>query len=263
MDYYAVLGCNPDDSPETLRKAWRKLCLEHHPDHGGDSDKFMEVTHAYRMLTDPSYARLQSNQPVRDLTFNIQMVVSFEDAFYGTKLVVSYNQLELDPALEPIVAKEIIPVSFNFDLPPGSQTGFRHIEKNKGKKCGKQVGNALVTVLVGSHKRYRVSGKDVFVDEEIVLETMLKGDYISVETMWGVKVIWVPPGTLPGDKIRVIGCGVDRKGHQYCEVKPIYPNKDDLKNKEAWKALNINWAKVDTQNREDDDLFKKFEEMRK
>lgn len=263
MDFFSVLGCNPDDDPDTLRKAWRKLCLEHHPDHGGDSDKFVEVTHAYRMITDPSYARKQTVRPVRDLTFNIQMITTFDDAFYGTKLVVSYNQLTLGTNLEIQKTDKVIPVSFAFDLPPGAVSGFRHIEKRKGKKWQNQTGDAVVSVTAERHPRYTVKGLDVFVEENIKLDVMLKGDYISVETLWGVKMVWVSPGTKPGDRLRVVGCGVDKKGHQYCAVKPIYPEEKDLKSQSTWKSLGINWSKADKQNEEDSDLFKKFEEMKK
>jgi len=262
MDYYATLGCKSDDPPDVLRKAWRKLCLEHHPDHGGDIDKFLEITHAYRMITDPSYARNQKSQPVRDLTFNIQMIVSFGDAFYGTRLVVSYNQITLNAKLEPLKTTEIEPVTFAFDLPPGALS-FRYIEKSKGKKFNNQTGNAVVTVITEKHPRYTVKGMDVFVEEKVPLETILKGDYMTVETLWGVKTTWVPPGTLPGESFRVVGCGVDKKGHQYCKIKVVYPDKDDLKNKDTWKSLGINWAKTDKQNKEDEELFKKFEQMKK
>ena len=262
MDFYAILGCTPKASPEELRKAWRKLCMEHHPDKGGDEEKFVEVTHAYRMLTDPAYARLQRTQPIKDLTFNIQMTATFEEAFFGTRLVVSYNRITLNPNLEPMKTDEIEPITFSFGLPPGSHSGFQHVEKNAGKKCGKQIGNALVTVNSERHPRYTVKGMDVFVEEKVPLETILKGGYITVKTMWGLRTTWVPPGTLPGTKVRVIGCGVSTKGHQYCSVSVVYPDEKDLKNKSTWQGLDINWAKADQHNKEDEELFKKFEEMK-
>jgi len=263
MDFYEILGCTNKSTPDELRKAWRKLCMEHHPDKGGDPEMFIKITHAYRMLSDPSYARTQSHRPPTDLTFNVQMVITFNEAFYGTKLVVSYNQIELDGSYTPIKTEDVIdPVVVSFDLPPGSMK-FQHVEKGKGKKHNSDVGNAVITVASQKHPRYSVKGIDVFVEEKVKLEVMLKGDYISVETLWGIKVVWVPPGTVPGSKIRVVGCGVDKKGHQYCLVQPIYPDQDELKNKEAWKNLGINWTKVDQQNKEDDDLFDKFEAMKK
>ena len=35
---------------ETLKAAYRQLSLEHHPDHGGDAAKFLEIKAAYEKL---------------------------------------------------------------------------------------------------------------------------------------------------------------------------------------------------------------------
>ncbi|MFO7957244.1 MAG: molecular chaperone DnaJ [Candidatus Brocadiia bacterium] len=56
-DYYNVLGVSPDASQEEIRKAYRKLAKEHHPDrHGGSKDaeeKFKKISDAYSVLGDP------------------------------------------------------------------------------------------------------------------------------------------------------------------------------------------------------------------
>ena len=149
--------------------------MEHHPDKGGDEEKFKEISHAYNMITNPEYARKQSNRPVRDLSFHIQMIVPFDDAFYGTKLVVSYNQITLDQSLNPVKTEAIEPVCFSFDLPPGSMAGFRHVEKRKGKIFLNQTGDAVVMVAAERHPRYSVKNPDVLVEEKIKLEVLLKG----------------------------------------------------------------------------------------
>jgi DnaJ-class molecular chaperone len=50
---YDVLGLNRDASPEDIKKAYRKLAREHHPDKGGDPEKFKKVQEAYETLNDP------------------------------------------------------------------------------------------------------------------------------------------------------------------------------------------------------------------
>ncbi len=51
-DYYQVLGVSRSASQEEIKKAYRKLAHEHHPDKGGDEKKFKEVNEAYRILSD-------------------------------------------------------------------------------------------------------------------------------------------------------------------------------------------------------------------
>lgn len=53
MNPYEVLGVRKNASPQTVKKAYRKKAQEHHPDRGGDPDKFKEVHLAYKVLSDP------------------------------------------------------------------------------------------------------------------------------------------------------------------------------------------------------------------
>ncbi|MGI6103474.1 MAG: DnaJ domain-containing protein [Patescibacteria group bacterium] len=52
-DYYAILGVPKDASADDIKRAYRKLALEHHPDKGGDSERFKEISEAYQVLSDP------------------------------------------------------------------------------------------------------------------------------------------------------------------------------------------------------------------
>jgi len=50
---YDVLGLDRDASQDEIKKAYRKLAREHHPDKGGDPEKFKKVQEAYETLSDP------------------------------------------------------------------------------------------------------------------------------------------------------------------------------------------------------------------
>lgn len=56
-DYYQTLGVSKQASPEDLKKAYRKLAMQHHPDRNqGDKTaeaKFKEINEAYDVLKDP------------------------------------------------------------------------------------------------------------------------------------------------------------------------------------------------------------------
>ncbi|MDR2491743.1 MAG: DnaJ domain-containing protein, partial [Spirochaetaceae bacterium] len=55
-DYYEVLGVAKDASKDEIKKAYRKLAIQYHPDKNpGDKsteEKFKEATEAYEILSD-------------------------------------------------------------------------------------------------------------------------------------------------------------------------------------------------------------------
>ena len=52
-DYYEILGLGKTASAEEIKRAYRKLALQHHPDKtGGDDTKFKELGEAYDVLSD-------------------------------------------------------------------------------------------------------------------------------------------------------------------------------------------------------------------
>jgi molecular chaperone DnaJ len=51
-NYYDVLGVKKDASSDEIKKAFRKLARKHHPDAGGDEEKFKEINEAYEVLSD-------------------------------------------------------------------------------------------------------------------------------------------------------------------------------------------------------------------
>ena len=56
-DYYEILDIGRDADADTVKKAYRKLALQYHPDRNNGSkeaeERFKEATEAYEVLRDP------------------------------------------------------------------------------------------------------------------------------------------------------------------------------------------------------------------
>jgi molecular chaperone DnaJ len=61
VDYYRILGVSREASDETIRKAYRRLVFEHHPDRNPDSTdaeaRIREINAAYEIIGDPETRR--------------------------------------------------------------------------------------------------------------------------------------------------------------------------------------------------------------
>jgi len=51
-DYYKILGVDKNASEDDIKKAFRRLAHENHPDKGGDKQKFKDINEAYQVLGD-------------------------------------------------------------------------------------------------------------------------------------------------------------------------------------------------------------------
>ena len=52
MNYYDILGVATDANESQIKKAYRRLASQHHPDKGGDKTQFQQIQEAYEILGD-------------------------------------------------------------------------------------------------------------------------------------------------------------------------------------------------------------------
>jgi DnaJ-class molecular chaperone len=88
-DYYSILKVSENSSLEEIKKSFRKLALELHPDHNpndpASEEKFKEVTEAYGVLSDPpkksEYDRFRADYQAGRTSGSSNFRYSQEDIF--------------------------------------------------------------------------------------------------------------------------------------------------------------------------------------
>lgn len=68
MNFYEVLGVNQDASPDSIKKSYQQLVLQHHPDKqaGSASERFISITEAWNCLKDSQKRREYDSKLAQD-----------------------------------------------------------------------------------------------------------------------------------------------------------------------------------------------------
>jgi len=185
-DYYQVLGVSRDATTEEIKKAYRKLAHQYHPDKAGKSseEKFKEINQAYQILSDPhkraSYDQFGTddgpggfnwqgapgagvNWDFRDFGgFSAGGGSAFGGGFGGLGDIFesvfgqafSQIQTELPISLTQALLGAEIPLQtsigerLTLNIPPGTQDGQTFRFKGKGQPFRGGKGDLLVTVRI-------------------------------------------------------------------------------------------------------------------
>lgn len=245
-DYYEVLGVQKTATLDEIKKAYRKLALEYHPDRNKSKDagdKFKEVTKAYEVLSDQqkrqAYDQLghtafeqgAGQGPFGGFGQQGGQYGPFTYTYYGGNPNVDFD---FGGFSDPF---EIFEQFFGGANPFGGRTqrrpaysltiDFMDAVKGATKKVqldgktqtikipagvdnGSRVrfGNYDVVIEVRPDKRFQREGYDIISDKEISFPQAALGGQVEIETVQGNVKIKIPSGTQPGTVIRLAQRGV-------------------------------------------------------
>jgi curved DNA-binding protein len=178
-DYYKILGVDRKASDDDIRKAYRKLAKQHHPDYNPDNkqaeERFKEINEAYEVLGDSKkrshYDRLGSD----------------------------YSQWQRRGA----------PGDFNWDqyggFPGGGRVDFDDLNDMFG---GGGFSDFFRTIFGGGGVGQSRSQPQGYQQElEITLEEAYTGATRLLQTDGKQKQVRIPAGVRTGSKVRVAGAG--------------------------------------------------------
>jgi curved DNA-binding protein len=121
--------------------------------------------------------------------------------------------------------------SFDVKIPAGVTEGQRIRLAGQGGRGsdGAPNGDLYFVVRIAPDPRYRVDGRDLYVDLPLAPWEAALGTSVAVPTPGGETKVKVPPGTSSGKRLRLRGRGLPhprgRAGHLFAEVRIVVPAK--------------------------------------
>lgn len=256
-DFYKILGVSKDVTQAELKKAYRKLAKENHPDlHPGDAKaeaRFKDISEAYDVLSDAEQRK--EYDAIRAMGGGARFTAGnqggFEDVFSnffgggfqtggfpgfggfgpqrGQDLISTATVNFIDSINGTTIKLNLRGESVSVKVPAGIKDGQKLKVRGKGQASpnGGPGGDLVVTIKVKPHPVFTRDGDDVRVVVPVTFTEAALGATIQVPVLGGSPVkLKVAPGTPSGRTLRVKGKGVqfgNKQGDLLATIEIVVP----------------------------------------
>jgi curved DNA-binding protein len=310
-DYYESLGVSRTASEAEIKKAFRKLAREFHPDVAKDKkraeEKFKEINEAYEVLSDPTkrkkYDQLGANwkqgadfrpppeweefaggggrnfhggrQSAEDFEFGGTGFSDFFEQIFGARgrgagfrgrdfggqrgyaeeeqaargrdvegdIMVTLEEAKRGSVRSVSVRHNSHTDTHQVKIPAGVTEGQRLRVAGRGEAGagGGESGDLYLRVRLAKHPEFEVDDHNLIHEAELAPWEAVLGANISVPTLDGQVNIKIPPGTQNGQKLRVRGRGLPRRGADDGDLIVVarieVPQKISDPERQLWEQL--------------------------
>ena len=247
MDYYSILGVDKNADEQTIKKAYKRLAMQHHPDKGGDENKFKEINEAYATLSNPQKKAQYDNPHAGGFGFSHgSQGFDFNDVFgagspFDTIFQRHRNQTPMFRT----------PVQVSLRQAYTGATHMLELQTNQGKKVlnitipkgvvtGQQlrydnvIGQGSILIIdfyVQPDSFFERKGANLYSKHNISVLDLIVGHKFKFTTLSGsVLEVKVRENTQPNTQIKLPGYGMPNSssgsyGDQFILLNPILPAK--------------------------------------
>jgi curved DNA-binding protein len=251
-DHYQTLGVARTATPDEIKKAYRKLASQHHPDKGGDTAMFQKIEEAYRILSDPNQ-RQQYDRPMPqgnpfngfqqapggfNFNFNGQDINDIfgqvfqqhhrqqnQPQIYRTQVVITLEQSYTGGSMPLRLQTQNQVHAVNIDIPKSVVDGGQ--VKYDNLIAG---GSLIVEYRVQPHLKFERKGVDLICNQSVSILDLIVGTTFEFTTISGKTLeVKVPPKTQPYMHLKIAGEGMPIAGStlfgdQKILLKPFVPD---------------------------------------
>lgn len=230
-DYYSTLGVNKSANADEIKRAYRKLASQHHPDRGGDTKKFQTLQEAYSVLGDDRKRAEYDNprpqfggfpgfhgtpggvnindifgqmfghgfaQQARRTHVRMSLWISLLDVATGGRRSVSLGTQQGVSAVE-------------IEIPLGINDG----DNVQYEGIGPGGADLVVQFRVSPDARWQRDALNLTTDVKVSIWDLILGSEITIQTITGKTLTaTISPKCQPGTNLRLKGQGLhDRQGN--------------------------------------------------
>jgi DnaJ-class molecular chaperone len=237
MNYYEILQVPYSATKEIIKKAYKQLAMDHHPDHGGDSNTFIKVNEAYNTLKNDDTRQEYNRLLVRQLTNpSIRQILSvtLEQVATGDEIFIEY----------PLHNKQTATATIR--IPAGVENGtvIRYAGLGDNMIMESPRGDLLIRIVVQQHKKFNRNGSTLYANCTLPVFYLILGGEIQIPSLTNKAMhVIVPRGTQHGTEIVIKHCGlVDCTtgiiGDLYLKINGIIPENLDSDKIKRIQALH-------------------------
>ena len=228
MSHYNTLGVSDAATQDEIKRAYRNLAKEFHPDKNPDANtkvRFQQIQEAYSVLSDPNkkatYDRTQSGPSLEDLLKNFNFGSNFAGDFdnifgnrgnKGPDVKVS-AQLSIYDVIYG--AQRVFDMGYdkiNINFPKGVKNGmiFKYPQRGQYHPMNSNAprGDLIVTVTIIPSEQYIIQGNDIWFETNVRFYDMILGTTAEITAPTGKISFKIPPKSGPGKVLRIPGKGL-------------------------------------------------------
>ena len=223
MDHYKTLGVARSASAEDIKKAFRKLAMQYHPDRGGDEARFKEIQAAYEVLGDAQRRAEYDNPQPEGIRINMgpggfdfDQIFNMFGTDFGARQAPQRNHVRLSLwiSLRDVAqgGERTLNVSsargssmINIDIPRGVADG----DAVQYPKLAPGGNDLVVQFRIRPDPLWQRQNNNLVLDHPVLIWTLITGGTVTVNTLLDEHLeITVPANTRPGTLLRVRGKGL-------------------------------------------------------
>jgi curved DNA-binding protein len=210
---------------------------------GADFSDFFEMVFGGRGFAgfSPEQAAAEEwAEPARGQDHQADVTITLEEAYHGATKGIALRGVEAGRDGRPSERTR----TYEVRVPPGTTEGTRIRLSGQGGRThpGGEAGDLLLTVHIAPHGRFRVQGHDLAEDLPVAPWEAALGATVPVPTLDGTATVKLPPGTQNGQRVRLKGKGLPRRGGQghgdlFAVVSIAVPKSLTVRERELFEEL--------------------------